>query len=46
MVVRLKFTKYGHDGVLIESRRNADAWNFLAIDHRNAVLRRNPAAGR
>jgi len=27
-VVRLKFTKYGHDGVLIESRRNADAWNF------------------
>jgi hypothetical protein len=30
--VLLNFTKFGHDGVWIESRRNAGAWEFLAID--------------
>lgn len=30
--VPLNFTKFGHDGVWIESRRNAGAWEFLAID--------------
>ncbi len=30
--VRIKFTKYGHDGVYIQSSRNGGAWNFLAID--------------
>ena len=30
--VEIKFTKFGHDGVYIELRRNAGAWGFLAID--------------
>lgn len=30
--VRLKFTKFGHDGVYIECRRNGGAWNFLNTD--------------
>jgi hypothetical protein len=30
--VRLKFFKYGHMGVYIESRRGTGAWEFLAID--------------
>lgn len=30
--VRLRFAKYGHMGVTIESRRGAGAWEFLAID--------------
>lgn len=29
---RLEFTKFGHAGVYVESRRNAGAWEFLAID--------------
>jgi hypothetical protein len=31
-VVRINFTKHGHDGVWIESRRNGGHWEFLAID--------------
>jgi len=31
-VVRINFTKYGHDGVWIESRRGGGNWEFLAID--------------
>lgn len=30
--VRMRFFKYGHGGVYIESRRGAGAWEFLAID--------------
>lgn len=30
--VRIDFTKYGHQGVWIESRVNNGAWAFLAID--------------
>ena len=30
--VRIDFTKYGHQGVYIESRINGVAWAFLAID--------------
>ena len=30
--VSLKFFKYGHMGVYIESRRGTGAWEFLAID--------------
>jgi hypothetical protein len=30
--VNMKFFKYGHQGVYIESRRGAGAWEFLAID--------------
>ena len=30
--VQLNFTKFGHNGVWIESRRNAGPWEFLAID--------------
>ena len=30
--VALNFNKYGHDGVLIESRINGGEWTFLAID--------------
>jgi hypothetical protein len=29
--VKMVFTKYGHDGVSIDSRRNNGAWEFLAI---------------
>ena len=31
-VVRIAFFKYGHTGVVIESRRNGGAWEMLAID--------------
>ena len=31
--VRLSYTKYGHDGVHIESRRNGGDWEFLAINN-------------
>jgi hypothetical protein len=31
-VVQINFTKYGHDGVWIESRRGGGNWEFLAID--------------
>jgi hypothetical protein len=31
-MVRILFTKYGHDGVWIESRRGGGNWEFLAID--------------
>jgi hypothetical protein len=30
--VDIAFTKYTHQGVYIESRRNGGAWEFLAID--------------
>lgn len=30
--VQIDFTKFTHDGVYIESRRNTGAWEFLAID--------------
>lgn len=30
--VRMRFAKYGHMGVYIESRRGGGAWEFLAID--------------
>lgn len=30
--VRLRFAKYGHMGVYIESRRGTGTWEFLAID--------------
>jgi hypothetical protein len=30
--VRIDFTKFGHKGVWIESRRNGGAWEFLAVD--------------
>ncbi len=30
--VEVRFVKYGHMGVYIESRRNGGAWEFLAID--------------
>lgn len=29
---RIDFTKFGHQGVWIESRRNGGAWEFLAVD--------------
>jgi len=30
--VRLRFAKYGHMGVYVESRRGTGAWEFIAID--------------
>ena len=30
--VRIDFNKYGHDGIIIESRINNGEWTFLAID--------------
>jgi hypothetical protein len=40
--VRLKFTKFGHAGVYIESRRNGGAWAFLAIDTETPYLDHAP----
>jgi hypothetical protein len=31
-IVRIDFTKHGHTGVYIESRRGTGSWEFLAID--------------
>lgn len=31
-MVNIKFTKFGHDGVYIEFRRNGGAWSYLAVD--------------
>lgn len=41
---RIKFTKYGHDGVYIESRVNGGAWEFLAIDTKTPYLDDEPLA--
>ena len=42
MTARIKFTKYGHDGVYIEVRRNVGAWGFLAIDTESPYLDHTP----
>ncbi len=39
---RLDFTKFGHEGVYIESRRNGGAWEFLAIDTKKPYLDARP----
>ncbi len=41
-IVRIDFTKHGHKGVYIESRRNAGAWEFLAIDTTKPYLDERP----
>ena len=40
--VRLVFTKFGHLGVTIESRRGTGAWEFLAIDTESPQLDERP----
>ena len=40
--VRIDFTKFGHQGVYIESRRNAGAWEFLAIDAEKPYIDNRP----
>jgi hypothetical protein len=42
--VRLDFTKYGHQGVWIESRVNNGAWVFLAIDTLKPYIDARPLA--
>ena len=41
-VVRVKFTKYGHDGVYIQCRRNAGAWALLAVDMATPYIDNQP----
>lgn len=41
-IVRLNFTKYGHDGVWIESRRGGGEWEFLAVDTVKPYLDERP----
>jgi hypothetical protein len=41
-IVRIDFTKFGHKGVYIESRRNTGAWEFLAIDTTKPYLDERP----
>ena len=43
-VVRIDFTKYGHDGIYIESRTNGGDWTFLAIDTVKPYLDDRPLA--
>lgn len=40
--VRIDFTKFGHAGVWIESRRNGGAWEFLAVDSEKPYLDERP----
>lgn len=40
--VRIDFTKFGHKGVWIESRRNAGAWEFVAIDAEKPYIDNRP----
>ena len=42
--VRIDFTKYGHDGIWIESRINGGEWAFLAIDTVKPYLDVRPLA--
>jgi hypothetical protein len=42
--VRIDFTKYGHDGIWIESRTNGSEWAFLAIDTIKPYLDNRPLA--
>lgn len=42
--VRIDFTKYGHDGVWIESRINNGSWAFLAIDTLKPYIDARPLA--
>ena len=46
-VVRLRFFKYGHQGVHMETRRGTGTWEFLAIDTESPYLDERPllAAG-
>ena len=39
---RMNFTKFGHAGVYIESRRNGGAWEFLAIDTEKPYIDNRP----
>lgn len=38
----IKFVKFGHDGVYIESRVNGGAWEFLSIDTKTPYLDDEP----
>ena len=40
--VRIDFTKFGHQAVYIESRRNAGAWEFRAIDVEKPYIDNRP----
>lgn len=40
--VRLRFFKYGHMGVYIESRRGDGAWDFLGIDTESPFMDERP----
>jgi hypothetical protein len=40
--VRIDFTKYGHEGIWIESRINEGEWAFLAIDTVKPYLDKRP----
>ena len=40
--VRLSYTKHGHDGVHIESRRNDGEWEFLAVNNVKPHLDNRP----
>jgi len=40
--VRITFTKFGHLGVVIESRRGNGTWEFLAIDTESPYLDERP----
>jgi hypothetical protein len=37
-----QFTKYGHDGVYIQCRRNGGAWALLAVDMATPYIDNQP----
>jgi len=41
-VVRIAFFKFGHTGVVLESRRNGGAWELLAIDTESPYMDERP----
>ena len=41
-IVRIDFTKFGHKGVYLESRRGTGAWEFLGIDTTKPYLDERP----
>ncbi len=39
---QLEFTKYGHQGIFAEARRNGGAWEFLGIDTESPYVDQRP----
>lgn len=41
-IARIKFVKFGRDGVYIQTRRNGGAWGFVTIDTETPYLDNTP----